>query len=76
MTQYADGDCVDEATIRVGQCAKVAGERGVKWHAPANRRENGQRSASRREPRVAQSSMPEVGLDGMATSRRGIRPAR
>jgi hypothetical protein len=67
---------VREAPVDFGQRAEAAGEGGVKWHAAPHRGEDAECRAAGSESAVGQSSIPLVGEEGMATSRRGIRPAR
>jgi len=75
--QDARGDLVRQAAVRVVEPVDRGGERRIERPALADLPQDLQSGTSGWGARGhRQSSMPVVGLDGTAISRRGIRPAR
>ena len=76
--QDARGDLVGQAAVPLAEPGDGAVARGVEQLAGADRSQDvpGGQPGLRAGAGRAQSSIPAVGLEGTAVSRRGIRPAR
>ena len=73
------GEFVGQAAIGVAERGQAPVERLVEWNALVYRAEDGPGGPPGRQAGGSPSghpAIPDVGLDGTATSRRGIRPAR
>lgn len=79
LPEDAGGQFVREATVQLSEVAQCGAEGLVEGLAALHAAEHSVGREARFEPRgrlAAHSIIPRDGLDGTATSRRGIRPAR
>jgi hypothetical protein len=79
LPEHAGGQFVREATIGLPEVAQGGSKRLIEGLAVLYAAEDPIGREARLEPRghlIAHSSIPLDGLEGTATSRRGIRPAR
>jgi hypothetical protein len=74
--QDAGREFMTQAAVGVGESAEATVEGNIERHATPDLEQDPEGGAARGEAGIDQSSIPVVGLDGTATSRRGIRPAR
>lgn len=74
VSQHARRQLVREAAVPLVQRSDRLVPRGVERRAAGNPVQDGERRAAGGQ--AGQPSIPRVGDDGTATSRRGIRPAR
>jgi hypothetical protein len=76
VTEDSRCQLVCQAAIYLGEPTETSLQCNLEWSPAAYREENSECGSARSESSVGQPSIPATGDDGIATSRRGILPAR